>query len=99
MKSWIIGGLVGACLGVGAYLALTKKSAPPVEPPPAPAVAAAPAPPATPVVLVNVVEVADLDPLLDPPAKPVTGVPFDGEAVTIPVSAPAAPERIPPAVD
>jgi hypothetical protein len=29
----------------------------------------------------------------------VTGTPFDADARTLPVSAPAAPDRIPPAVD
>src|SRR5262245_13049013 len=100
MKSWIIVGLAAACLSVGAYLVTAKKPAPVVATttgsPPA---AATPASPAAPVVLADVVEVTDLDPLLDPPAKPVAGVPFDADDATAPASAPAAPERIPPAVD
>jgi len=109
MKSWIIVGLTAACLSVGAYLVTAKKptagsvaspasqsrlqATPPEKP------AAAPAKPAPPVVLADVVEVTDLDPLLDPPARPVVGAPFDAEAAVVPASAPAAPDRIPPAAD
>jgi hypothetical protein len=100
MKRWILGWLVGACVGVGVYLLVTRKPVPvPTNPPATPPVAAAPATPATPVVLAEVVEVVDLDPLLDPPAKPIAGVPFDADSATVPVSTPVAPERIPPAVD
>jgi hypothetical protein len=99
MKNWIIGGLLGACIGVWLYLALIKhpESAPAAIQEP-PAVAASPAAPAPAVVLAEVVEVTNIDPLLDPPSRPVIGVPFDAEPVAAPVSA-AAPERIPPAVD
>ena len=101
MKTWIVGALVGACVGVVLYLVLFQKAAPsqesrhepPAPPPPAPAA------PVAPVVLADVVEVTDIDHLLDPPAKPVTGVPFDGPPTTVPVSIPAEPERIPPAAD
>lgn len=99
MKNWIIGGLLGACIGVWIYLALMK------HPAPAPATIqepqaeiATPAVPAAPIVLGEVVEVTNIDPLLDPPSRPVIGVPFDTEPVAVPVSV-AAPERIPPAVD
>jgi len=48
--------------------------------------------PAEPVVLAQVIDVTDLDPLLNPPPAPVAGIPFDTadplEAVT-PVTAPA----------
>jgi hypothetical protein len=98
MKRWLIGALVGACVGVAAYLAVAKKNSPaPAGSSEAPTRAVAP--PAAPVVLGRVVEVADLDPLLDPPAKPAAGVPFDTDPATTPVSTPAAPDRIPPAVD
>ncbi len=100
MKNWTIGALAGACVGVSIYLVMTAKPVPaPVatpEPPVAPATPPAPPPP---VVLARVIEVTDLDPLLDPPARPVTGVPFDAGPATVPVSASAAPARIPPAVD
>jgi hypothetical protein len=101
MKLFVIGGLSSACIAVSIYLATRETSAPaPTNPPePAPVVVAPPAKPAAPVVLPNVVEVADLDPLLDPPEKPVTGAPFDAEPATAPVSTSTAPERIPPAVD
>jgi hypothetical protein len=49
-------------------------------------------------VLTNVVELTDLDPLLDPPAKPVTGVPFDANPSEFPASVPSAPP-IPPAAE
>jgi hypothetical protein len=49
-------------------------------------------------VLPEVIELADLDPPLDPPAKAVVGAPFDA-APGVPASAASAPERIPPAVD
>lgn len=99
MKSWIVGALVGACVGVVLYLLFSQKSVPsqesrhkPPSPPPA-------APAAPPVVLADVVEVTEIDHLLDPPAKPVSsGEPFDGTTPVLP-SIPAGPERIPPAVD
>jgi hypothetical protein len=98
MKNRIIVGLLVACIGVWIYLALTKQPAPaPVvieTPPPAPPT---PAVPPAPVALAEVVEVIDIDPLLDPPARPVTGAPFDIEPEAVPVS--TAPARIPPAVD
>jgi hypothetical protein len=100
MKTWVVGALAGACVGVVIYLLLSSKPAPPadarLEPTPSPATApAAPAP----VVLAEVVEVTDIDHLLDPPAKPETGVPFDDGAPTLPVSAPAGSERIAPATE
>jgi hypothetical protein len=100
MKLLMIGGLSSACIAVSIYLATREMNAPaPAKAPETPPVAVAPpATPPAPVVLANVVEVADLDPLLDPPAKTVTGVPFDADPV-VPVSAPTAPDRIPPAVD
>jgi hypothetical protein len=99
MKHWTIGGLVGACVGVSIYLVATQKPATaPVAHQETAATPAQPQAPPAPVVLAQVVDVTDIDPLLDPPAKPVAGVPFDSDS-TAPVSASPAPERIPPARD
>ena len=72
-------------MGVVIYLLLASKK-------PAPATGSAAgtnstavrrlAAPAAPVVLAEVVEVTDIDPLLDPPPQPETGVPFDAEPTT-----------------
>ena len=100
MKSWIVGALVGACVGVVLYLVLSQKPVPPQESrhkPVAPA-PSAPAVPPAPVLLADVVEVTEIDHLLDPPAKPVSGEPFDG-TTPVPPSVPTGPERIPPAAD
>ena len=102
MKNWVIGGLCAACAGVGIYLVARKDAPAPVSAPQpeAPRVAAAePTVPRAAVVLTEVVEVANLDPLLDPPAKLPTGVPFDAEPVTVPVTTSPVPTLIPPAVD
>jgi hypothetical protein len=99
MKTWLAGALVGACVGVVIYLLLSSKSAPPAETrhTPLPQPATAPASPAAPVVLTEVVEVTDIDHLLDPPARPDIGVPFD--EVTRTSLDLAEPARIPPATD
>lgn len=99
MKRWMLGGFIGAFVGVSIYLYMTKKPA--TQPVPAQTAPAATKPVTTvePVVLAQVVDVLDLDPLLDPPAKVTMGVPFDADPVTVPVSVPAAQDRIPPAVD
>jgi hypothetical protein len=103
MKNRIIIGLLAACIGVWIYLASTKQAASVAvavqEAASAPATPPASAAPPAPVVLAEVVEVIDIDPLLDPPARPMAGVPFDAEPESAPISAPAAPARIPPAVD
>jgi hypothetical protein len=99
MKRWTIGGLVAACAGLGLYLMTAKQHLPAEAPPEPPPARVAVTPPAAPVVLSEVVEVADLDPLLDPQVKPAGGAAFDPEPE---VAAPAfnfAPARIPPAVD
>ena len=73
------------------------------NPTPTPEVAPAAVPaPAEPVVLAQVVEVTDLDPLLDPaPAAPAVGVPFDAAEPLEPVSAAPGltPAPIPPSAD
>ena len=103
MKSGIIAGLLAACIAISVYLMWGEKPASPpvaqVEPPPALASSPAPPVPPAPLVLSEVVEVTDLNPLLDPPAKSESGVPFDAEPASAPVSTPVAPPRIPPAVD
>jgi len=104
MNRWLMGGLVGVCVGAGAYLMVSQQETPQplgnvLEPP---TIVAPPAsPPPAPIVLSQVIETTDLDPLLDPPAKPLTGVPFDVDATATPVSTPTvpAPDRIPPAAD
>jgi hypothetical protein len=101
MKNWVIGGLVAACAGIGIYL-VTKTDAPaPMSAPQPEAPRVATTAPTIPnaAVLTEVVEVANLDPLLDPPAKLPTGVPFDAEPVTVPVTATPVPAMIPPAID
>ncbi len=57
--------------------------------------------PAEPVVLAQVVDVTDLDPLLDPAPARAAGVPFDAAEPLEPVSAVpgGAPAPIPPAAD
>jgi hypothetical protein len=103
MKNWVVGGLAVACAGVAVSLWLAQKETPQPagQPEPPPVAAAAPAaPPAPPVVLADVVEVADLDPLLDPRTPGAGGEPVDPDApAAVPVSTPVAPDRIPPAVD
>lgn len=98
MRYSAIGWLGVACVGAGAYF-LSQLSSPDAPAPavqvPAPPADPAPLPPA---VLAEVVELTDLDPLLDPPAKLDTGAPFDPDPAVVPASGPA-PDRIPFAVD
>ena len=93
-------GLGAACVGLGAYLLLrlsTPDAPAPLPAPAPPAAVADPAPlPAS--VLAEVVDLADLDALLDPPARPDTGAPFDPAPAVVPASGPA-PAVIPLAVD
>ncbi len=96
MGKWLLIGGAGAVVGyVAVYFALDVKPAPepPADPP---TVATAPA---EPVVLSDVVEVTNLEPLLNPRLEPLTGVPFDA-AEPSEFHAPAdAAEPIPPAGD
>src|SRR5580692_2393149 len=82
MKRWFIGCLTGMVAGIGAYLLVSQKQSSPVEKDLGPPTTAAPAEqtPTAPVVLAQVIEMADIDALLDPPAKLPTGAPFDEEA-------------------
>lgn len=104
MNRWLLGALVGIIAGFGAYLLVSKKDAPTaagvaLEPP----TALQPNPMAPePVLLAQVIETTDLEPLLDPPAKELKGEPFETESGASPVSLPATqppPDRIPPAVE
>ena len=105
MKRWLSGALVGIFAGFGAYLLVSKKeiALPAVETSkPTTNTAQAPAMFSEPAILARVIETTDLEPLLDPPAKEVTGVPFEPETGATPIfqpSSPAAQDRIPPAVE
>lgn len=113
MKTWMLGGVIGALAGASLYLTLAQRSSPP---PAVPVGSAAPqavttAPPKLPVPLVlpQVVDVTDIDPLLDPPTIPaaepaapagptITRVGYE-EAAPMPVVPAADVKPIPPAVD
>jgi hypothetical protein len=104
MKRWFVGCVVGMVAGIGAYLLVSQKQSTPAQKDLGPPTTAAPTEPKapSPVVLAQVIEMADIDPLLDPPAKLPTGAPFDEEATSMPVTAPTkptVPDRIPPAVE
>jgi hypothetical protein len=100
MKWWMIGGVASACLSLSVYLLMTNHDAPQApQTDDLPIVATAPISPKIPVVLAEVVDVTDLDPLLDPPTRPVAGVPFDSDPPVTPVTTPGVPDRIPLAVD
>jgi hypothetical protein len=100
MKWWMIGGVATACVSLSVYLLMTKPDAPQMpEPDDLPITTTAAAPLKIPVVLAEVVDVTDLDPLLDPPVRPVAGIPFDIDPPVVPVTTPGVPDRIPLAVD
>ena len=102
MKRWMSGGIVWAVVGLVAYLGMTMTQAPaPTPQAKSPAVATVPTPPAQkiPVTLIDVVDVTDIDPLLDPSEKPISGVPFEAEPPTVPITSVATPQQIPLAVD
>ena len=85
MFKWLAVGAAGTAVSYFAVHFALQPSAPPVAAPEPPAAVAAPAAP--PVVLSQVVDVTDLDPLLDPPAPRSVGVPFDAAEATVPVNA------------
>jgi hypothetical protein len=84
MRKWLLIGGAGAVVGyVAVYFALDVKPAP--EPEPEKPTASAPA---EPVVLSEVVDVTNLDPLLEPRHEEPAGLPFDTTApseLSIPV--------------
>ena len=101
MKRFMTGAAVWTFVGIVAYVSLTKEPASPARP----VISSVPTavvlsenPPRPPALLADVVQLTDLEPLLDPPVRPVSGTPFDPEAVFPAVVAPP-PERIPPAID
>ena len=98
MKTGIIVGLLTACIGLSFYLVNNERPA--AKPEASPSLAnAIPSTPPAPVVLPEVVEVIDLDALLEAPAKPLAGEPFDTSPRLLPLSTSSAPKRIPPAMD
>jgi hypothetical protein len=104
-----MGVIVGIFACVAGFLLVTQQFTPQnLIPPPLESVEESSATTATtppelppPVVLAKVVETADIDPLLDPPEKPITGAPFDADVLPdpSPVQAEPVPDRIPPAVE
>jgi len=113
MKTWLIGAVIGALTGASLYLTLMHRSSPPpavaVNPAAPQAVTTAPPKPPAPLVLPQVVDVTDIDPLLDPPAIPaaepaapagptITRVGYE-EAAPMPVVPAADVKPIPRAVD
>lgn len=100
MKRFTTGAMVWTFVGVVAYFSLVKKDAPtPARPQqPKQVTVAPPASPPPPALLADVIELTDLDPLLDPPIRPVGGVPFDAEPVIPAIPAPT-PDRIPPSIE
>jgi len=100
MNRFVTGAVVWAFVGVVGYFALTRTDRPKPEAAPEVATSTVPpaSPPAPPALLADVIELTDLDPLLDPPIRPVGGVPFDTEPV-IPAAVAPTPERIPLSID
>jgi hypothetical protein len=95
MRKWLLIGGAGAVVGyVAVYFALDGTPAPDPEPQQPTATA-----PAEPVVLADVVEVTNLDPLLEPRAAESPGVPFDPTDPPELIAPGAAPAPIPSATD
>ena len=90
MRKWLAICAAGAVVGyVAVYFALDTGKHAPVPEPEVPAAATAPT---EPVVLAQVVDVTDLEPLLDPlPPGPPVGVPFDEPAEPLTPGAAAGP--------
>ncbi len=100
MRLVFVGGLATLGIGLGTFLVLSKKPEPKTAPESDHLAEVSPPPacPPPPIVLADVIELADLDPLLDPPARTIVQTPFEEPSV-LPASAIAAPERIPLAID
>lgn len=104
MNRWLIASLMGVFTALGAYLFVSLRQMPPesemVLEPPAEISTTPPRLPA-PVILAQVVETTDIDPLLDPPSRPIAGLPFDDEPIPATGTEPArpAPDSIPLAKD
>jgi hypothetical protein len=96
MRKWLLIGGAGAVVGyVAVYFALDIKPAPEAEPEQPTAATA----PVEPVVLANVVDVTNLDPLLERRSDESPGVPFDTTEPSE-LSAPTGPPApIPPAAE
>jgi hypothetical protein len=110
MNRWLVGFIVGMFACAAGFLAVTRHFVSQHQPQPTEdavestaATAPSPPEPPEPIVLAQVIDTADIDPLLDPPEKPITGVPFELDARTTPNSAPMptqdVPARIPPAIE
>jgi hypothetical protein len=105
MNRWLMGGIVAVLASLTGFLIASRHQTPQLnESAIEPSTVAAPISPKPPepVILAQVVETADIDPLLDPPAKAITGVPFDADVTLKQGTSPtesAIPERIPPAVE
>ena len=83
MKLWLIGGTIVGLIGFSFYLAATKRSSPAPFPADTPVVVAEqPQTPVAPIVLQQVRDVSDLDPLLDPPAIPLAEPAASGPVIT-----------------
>ena len=96
MRKWLLIGGAGVVVGyVAVYFALDVKPAPePETEPPVAAIA-----PAEPIVLADVVEVTNLDPLLEPRSAEPPGVPFDSAEPSELRAPVGAPVPIPSAAD
>ena len=84
MKLWLIGGTIVGLLGASFYLAAVKRSAPSPALPGETIIVAVEPKPATPapVVIHQVVDVTDIEPLLDPPAIPLAESVEAGQVLT-----------------
>ncbi len=105
MNRWLLGVVVGMFACAAGFLAVIRHlTPPPVERVLEETDDVAPTSPQIPepVILTQVVDTADIDSLLDPTEKPITGEPFDADGIPTPVSIPTTPfppARIPLADD
>ena len=105
MNRWLLGMVVGMFACAAGFLAVIRHlTPPPVERVLEETADAAPASPQIlePVILTQVVDTADIDSLLDPTEKPITGEPFDADEKPLQVETPGpmtGPNWIPPAIE